>query len=78
MGRSKYGGGMERIDSDDVQYLARETARRTKEELSSWGFLWTIAFRGTIAFGVFGVFWWGVWAIVAAVIHHAGPASVDR
>lgn len=33
MGRSKYGEGMERIDQDDIRYMAREVARNVGREV---------------------------------------------
>lgn len=57
-----------RLHADDLQHLARETARITREEMSGWDAMFTIAFRGGIAFGLVGFGFWAVWWVLAAVV----------
>ena len=55
---------------DDLRYIAAETARLTREEMTGWDAMFTIAFRGGIAFGLVGFGFWGAWWFVVQVVVH--------
>lgn len=55
-------------DLERADQLARAFSRRMAERITSWDLLWTLAFRGTIVFGLAALFWSIVWAVLARLI----------